>query len=128
MVFRSDPHDGWTHRHVHVHVGAAESGHVHALRLGGRPFLVGLLHGLAGSAALTLLVLTTIPSPWGGLLYILVFGVGSTAGMLLLSGLIGIPFALSAGRAPRVGAAVQALAGAVSVLLGGWLLMVLSGA
>jgi hypothetical protein len=121
-------HDGWTHRHVHVHAGSAGSGHVHVFRLGGRPFLVGLLHGLAGSAALTLLVLTTIPSPLGGLLYIVLFGIGSTAGMLLLSGLIGIPFALSAGRAPRVGAALQVLAGAVSMLLGGWLLTGLAGA
>jgi hypothetical protein len=51
---------------------------------------------MAGSAALMLLVLSTIPSPVGGFLYVLVFGVGSTAGMLVLSGLIGIPFAVSA--------------------------------
>ena len=60
-------HDGWSHSHVHV--GSTDSKHVHLLRLGGRPFLVGLLHGLAGSAALMLLVLTTIPSPVGGLVY-----------------------------------------------------------
>lgn len=111
-------HDGWSHSHLHVHAGGEASGHVHLLRLGGRPFLVGLLHGLAGSAALMLLVLTSIPSPVGGLVYILVFGVGSTAGMLLLSGLIGIPFAATAGRSARSQAAIQALAGGVSLILG----------
>ena len=111
-------HAGWSHSHAHFHTGSMDSGHVHVLRLGRRPFLVGLLHGLAGSAALMLLVLTTIPSTVGALIYILVFGIGSTAGMLLLSGLIGIPFALTAGRAPRLQGTVQALAGAASVMLG----------
>lgn len=83
---------------------------------------MGLLHGLAGSAALMLLVLTTIPSPVGGLVYILVFGIGSTVAMLLLSGLIGIPFVLTAGRAPWLQAVVQALAGAMSLGLGLWLI------
>jgi len=111
-------HDGSSHSHVHLNVGPGESRHGHLVRLGGRPFLVGLLHGLAGSAALMLLVLTTIPSPVGGLLYILVFGIGSTAGMFLLSGLIGIPFAVTAGRSERTRAVIQALAGATSLILG----------
>lgn len=112
-------HDGHAHSHFHLHLGDADSpGHVHLLRLGGRPFLVGLLHGMAGSAALMLLVLTTIPSPLGGLLYILVFGIGSTGGMLLLSGLIGIPFVLTAGRSRAVHVTIQALAGTASLILG----------
>jgi high-affinity nickel permease len=111
-------HNGWVHRHVHVHVGSTDSEHVHVLRLGGRPFLVGLLHGLAGSAALMLLALATIPTPVGGLVYILVFGIGSTVGMLLVSGLIGIPFVLTARRSPRLQAVVQTLAGATSLALG----------
>jgi ABC-type nickel/cobalt efflux system permease component RcnA len=98
-------HDGQSHSHLHLHLGPHDcSGHVHLLRGGGRPFLVGLLHGMAGSAALMLLVLASIPSLVGGLLYILVFGVGSTAGMLLISGLIGIPFTLTADRSRTVNA------------------------
>lgn len=120
-------HDGVTHRHLHLHVGSPDSEHVHLWEVGRRPFLVGLLHGLAGSAALTLLVLTTIPSPLGGLLYILVFGLGSTVGMLLLSGLIGIPFALTASRSLRIQTIIQALAGAVSLLLGLFLVWELQG-
>ena len=119
---REHTHDGIAHRHPQLRLGPPEAGHVHLLRLGGRPFLVGLLHGLAGSAALTLLVLGAIPSPIGALVYILVFGIGSTAGMLLLSGLVGLPVALAIDGARRVETSVQALAGIGSVALGIWML------
>lgn len=115
-------HHGATHRHVHLHLGSSDPGHVHLVRLGGRPFLVGLLHGLAGSAALTLLVLGTIPSPLGGLAYILVFGLGSTAGMLLLGGLVGWPIARAAGQGERLRTGLQVLAGVASAALGAWML------
>lgn len=112
-------HDGRSHSHFHLHGSAEDSpGHIHLLKVGGRPFLVGFLHGMAGSAALMLLVLTTIPSPVRGLLYIFVFGIGSTGGMLVLSGLIGIPFAVTADRSGTVHATIQALAGAASLILG----------
>ncbi len=127
-------HDGHRHSHLHLHGDGGQSGeargshgHRHLLSLGRRPFLVGLVHGMAGSAALMLLVLATIPSALGGLLYVLIFGVGSTAGMLLLSGLIGIPFAVTAGRSRAALMAVQALAGAASLLLGCWLVWDLRG-
>jgi high-affinity nickel permease len=113
-------HEGSSHSHVHLHLGGAEgtSEHFHLFKVGGRPFLVGLLHGLAGSGALMLVVLTTIPSSLGKLLYLLVFGVGSTGGMLLLSGVIGVPFAVTAGRWQTANATIQALAGASSLVLG----------
>src|SRR5262245_60853282 len=60
-------------------------------RIGLRPMLVGIVHGTAGSAALTLLVLSTISSTIDGLLYILIFGVGSMLGMLAISTLIALP-------------------------------------
>lgn len=115
-------HAGTTHRHPHFHLGASEPGHVHLVRFGGRPFVVGLLHGLAGSAALTLVVLSTIPSPVGALVYILVFGLGSTAGMLLLSGLVGLPMAMAARQGARVQLALQVAAGLGSAALGVWML------
>jgi high-affinity nickel permease len=118
----SHAHDGVTHRHRHVHLGHGDAAHGHLLQLGGRPFLVGLLHGLAGSAALTLLVLGAIPSTVGALVYILVFGVGSTAGMLLLSGLVGLPVALAADRTRWLQTAIQVVAGLGSVVLGIWML------
>jgi high-affinity nickel permease len=115
-------HDGVTHRHAHLHLRSPDAAHVHLVRLGRRPFLVGLLHGLAGSAALTLMVLGTIPSPIAALVYLLVFGVGSTAGMLLLSGLVGLPVALAASEAHRLQAAIQGIAGIGSAALGLWML------
>ncbi len=112
-------HDGHSHSHFHLHGGTEDSpGHIHLIRVGGRPFLVGFLHGMAGSAALMLLVLGTIPSPVRGLLYILVFGIGSTAGMLVLSGLIGIPFVVTADRSRAARATIQVVAGAASLILG----------
>ncbi len=63
-----------------------------------RALLVGLMHGMAGSAALILLVLESVTSPLRGLLYILTFGVGSMLGMSLLSAAIGIPMQVSAKR------------------------------
>jgi hypothetical protein len=115
-------HDGVAHRHAHLHVGPSDAAHVHLIQLAGRPFVVGLLHGLAGSAALTLLVLGTIPSPVGALAYIVVFGVGSTAGMLLLSGLVGLPVALAANGAHRIQTVIQVVAGFGSAALGFWML------
>jgi high-affinity nickel-transport protein len=79
-------------------------------------------------AALTLLVLGAIPSPVGALAYLLVFGIGSTAGMLLLSGLVGLPMALAAHGAHRLRTAIQLVAGAGSAALGVWMLVGPAGA
>lgn len=125
-------HDGQSHVHVHFHEHGTEHpsvaittspqlAHSHAIsRVGIKPLLVGMMHGLAGSAALTLLVLAQIPSIGLGLLYLALFGVGSTVGMLLMSGLIGLPFALSSGKLTRLNYGLQSAAGALSVLFGLW--------
>jgi high-affinity nickel-transport protein len=91
--------------------------HVPAAGIGPRSFVVGLVHGLAGSAALMLLVLSTIPSPLGGLLYVLVFGLGAMLGMLVLSGLVALPFVLTA-RSAVLHTTIRLAAGAVSLGLG----------
>jgi hypothetical protein len=67
-------------------------------RLGLRPMLVGIVHGTAGSAALTLLVLSTISSTIHGLLYILIFGIGSMLGMLAISLILALPLRVAADR------------------------------
>ena len=119
-------HDSLTHVHIHFHErGTGHAGkaaaHRHAVsRVGFKPFLVGAMHGLAGSAALTLVVLTQTNSAAHGLLYLAVFGIGSIAGMLLMSGLIGLPFALSARRLSGAGYGLQTIAGALSVAFGLW--------
>jgi len=116
-----------SHRHADARSeDAPRHAHAHLLRVGRRPFIVGVVHGMAGSAALMLLVAAALPSPLGAFLYILVFGIGSTLGMLLLSGLIGLPFALAAEWSSRGLALIQAIAGVISGGLGLTLLWSLS--
>lgn len=88
-------HPDRQHAHLHVHMNAAEHEH-HGV--GRRPFFVGLVHGMAGSAALMLFVLSTIANPWVGLVYVAIFGVGTIGGMLVMSALIGLPFAVASAR------------------------------
>ena len=110
------------HRHMHPHVGGSGAhSHWYLFRAGRRPFVVGMLHGMAGSAALMLVVLAAIPSPVGGLLYIAVFGLGSTVGMLTLSGLIALPFVLTAQWSQRANTAIRVTAALASMALGAWL-------
>ena len=78
------------------------------------------MHGLAGSGALTLLVLTQISSPVLGLMYLGVFGVGSIVGMFLMSGLVGLPFVLSSRKLGGVHYRLQMIAGLMSVAFGIW--------
>jgi len=119
-------HDGLQHAHIHFHEAGTEHAgaiapHSHAVaRIGIKPLVVGAVHGLAGSAALTLLVLAQIPSPLVGLLYLLVFGLGSIAGMLLMSGLVGLPFVLSARKLSGLHYGLQTVAGALSICFGLW--------
>ncbi|HSB12753.1 MAG TPA: sulfite exporter TauE/SafE family protein [Blastocatellia bacterium] len=113
-------HNCVLHAHVHFHEREAPE-HSHAIRrIGFKPAVIGAMHGLAGSAALTLLVLTQIHSAALGLIYLCVFGVGSIAGMLLMSSLIGLPFALSARKLSGIHHRLQMLAGALSVAFGIW--------
>jgi hypothetical protein len=84
------------HRHgriVHSHSGAAAHVHLAGWTLARRPLLIGAMHGLAGSGALTALVLTTLPTTVARLSYMVLFGLGSTVSMAALSGLLGWPLA-----------------------------------
>jgi high-affinity nickel-transport protein len=87
-------------------------------RLGIRPLLVGIVHGTAGSAALTLLVLSTISSTMHGLLYILVFGIGSMIGMLVISLLLSLPLQLAGERMAAANRKIQMSAGVLSCAFG----------
>lgn len=111
-------HQNESHLHFHSHEFSALHLHEHRPNHRVKPLLVGMAHGLAGSAALMLLVLTTIRSPVQGLLYILVFGLGSIGGMLLLSAAISLPFVLSADRFRRFNETIKVLAGVTSIILG----------
>jgi hypothetical protein len=105
---------------VHVHPGTPAHVHLGAWTLARRPLLVGALHGLAGSGALTALVLATLPSTAARLIYMIVFGIGSTIGMAALSGMIGVPLA-RVGRHRGVARAISFAVGCVSIAIGlGW--------
>ena len=111
---------GVRHLYVHAHAPADRAGHdhVHPFRLQRRPFLIGCLHGLAGSGPLTLLVLGTLSSPLAGLAYLGLFSLGSIAGMSLLSSLLSVPMAYAVQRGAAFGGQVRMVAGAVSLVLG----------
>ncbi len=114
----SHRHGGSEHAHLHVHeepLTSAVASHHH---VGGRSFFVGIVHGLAGSAALMLFVLTTIASPWVAVLYVLVFGLGTILGMLAMSSLIGLPIALASRFVPQAVGAIQLTAGLGSIGFG----------
>jgi nickel/cobalt exporter len=77
--------------------------HPHSLRrLGKRPFWVGAAHGLAGSGALTLVILATMPSRVDGILYLSMFGIGSIVGMVTASAALSIPIAVLGLAGPGV--------------------------
>src|SRR5437763_6436367 len=113
-------HDGSTHAHLHLHREGDEQAHRHRhlIGVGARPFFVGMVHGMAGSAALTLLVLATRPSALAGLIYIAVFGLGSVGGMLIMSSLISLPFVLTKKYFRAASDAVQLAFGLSSVAFG----------
>ena len=111
------------HVHAHSHRGEgrhADSAHRHAhpKRWPVRALAVGMMHGLAGSAALVVLTLETIPSVGLGVGYIALFGLGSIAGMALLSAVIAVPLKLSSAYLTRVHHAMTALVGVFSLTLG----------
>jgi len=115
---RLHAHAGLSHRH------AGPSAHVHLARrtMALRPLAVGVVHGLAGSGALTALVLARLPSAQLRFTYLALFSVGSIAGMCALSGLAGWPLARLA-RHPRAARLLLGGVGAASALLGliwGW--------
>ncbi len=82
-----------------------------------RPVAIGVVHGLAGGGALAALVVARLPSLSSQLAYLALFGAGSIAGMVALSGLVGWPIA-RLGRRPTLGRALALLSGACATLLG----------
>jgi len=95
---------------------------VHVQRFGSyqfiRPLAVGIVHGLAGSAAVALLVLTTIRDVRWAVIYLLVFGVGTIAGMMVITMIIGVPFAYTGRRFSSFNRALIVGSGIISVAFG----------
>jgi high-affinity nickel permease len=83
-----------------------------------RPLLVGIVHGLAGSAAVALLVLGTIRDPRWAIFYLLVFGVGTIVGMMLMTLAFSVPFTVAGRRLAWLNRSLVTTTGVVSLLFG----------
>ncbi len=135
-------HEGVIHAHDHGH-GADTHAHIHGhnpevhLHLDQRPqgafqnvlakvglyqllrpLAIGIVHGLAGSAAVALLVLTTIPDPRWAIVYLLIFGVGTIAGMMLITMIIGAPFVFTGKRFVTFNRGLGIASGLISIAFG----------
>ena len=120
-VHRHERDGAHVHAHSHRDEGPhTESAHLHrhAARWPLRALAVGVMHGLAGSAALVVLTLQRIPSLGLGVAYIALFGIGSIAGMALLSLAIAVPLRLSSTYLTRMHRTVSALVALFSCVLG----------
>ncbi len=126
------PHGDYVHTHAHGH---EPESHPHAPEqtplarldrwfgaLGAyqvaRPLVVGIVHGLAGSAAVALLVLTTIGDAAWSILYLLIFGVGTVAGMMLMTAAIAWPFSAAGSRSGGALRGLRVASGLVSLVFG----------
>lgn len=101
-----------------VRRGAGRAGSDRGSASSTRPLAIGVVHGLAGSAAIALLVLATVKEAAWAVAYLLVFGVGTVAGMMLVTSALAFPLAWSVRRSERVHHAVGFVASAASVALG----------
>lgn len=114
--------DGTEHFHVHSHVNEPiphqKSSHEHQHGFRWRSLLVGLMHGMAGSAALLVLAIAQAKDPVYGIFYVLLFGIGSMLRMGALSTLIAVPLAVSARSLTWANRSLQCLVGAVTIGIG----------
>ena len=112
------------HFHAHSHKGESkphahsDHDHTHPDRTWVRPFVVGVMHGLAGTAAVVVLTAAAQTTPAMGLLYIAVFGAGSLVGMVALTSLIALPMSLTANALTWLNRTLQAFIGIVTIGVG----------
>jgi ABC-type nickel/cobalt efflux system permease component RcnA len=121
--------------YVHRHAESAGEGHGHredsaplvwldaglrglALYQWLRPLTIGIVHGLAGSAAVALLVLTLVRDAVWAIAYLLLFGAGTIGGMMLITLGLSAPFAFTSSNLPRLNFRLRAAAGLISFAFG----------
>ena len=102
-------HDDVIHTHSHAHDKVHSHGH--------KSYIIGCIHGLAGSGSLVVLALSTLHDLQTILSFILVFGIGSIVGMMLVSSAIGLPFSLSI-YSERINKILRYLVGSISIIIG----------
>lgn len=114
-VLRALVRGSGSHTHDYPTIATQSNGDVWLVA---RPLLVGLVHGLAGSAPLLLLALTAISSPLAAFSYVAVFGIGSMMGMTIMSVLVSVPARLTVDHFGHTNLALRGLSGLFSVGLG----------
>jgi High-affinity nickel-transport protein len=114
--------DGTRHIHVHSHVNETiphrNSAHSHRHGFRWRTLIVGLMHGMAGSAALLVLAISQVASATYGMFYVLLFGIGSMLGMGALSVVIAVPLAVSARWLTWANRGLQGAVGVITIGIG----------
>jgi hypothetical protein len=119
-------HDGGPHVHLHSHHRQDDHRHRHWVADSIRPLCIGMAHGLAGSAALMLIILATTQDFGLGILSIVIFGAGSIVGMMLVGLTISLPLVYSLALGRRFFVGLQGFASAASVCVGVWMLIKLA--
>lgn len=119
-------HEGEPHIHFHNHRRQEDHRHRHWMIQSIRPLCIGMAHGLAGSAALMLMILSTTKEIGTGLLSILIFGLGSIIGMMVIGLTISVPVIYSRSISQRLFGTVQGLASIASLSVGIWMLVKLA--
>ncbi len=119
-------HQKLSHKHIHYHEGnniVHSHGHIHdnEHKHGHKSLIIGMVHGMAGSGALLLLVLSTIHSIPLGLAYIAIFGAGSIGGMAAVSTLMGIPF-VKLSNSAKISVALRYAAAITTLAIGAGLI------
>lgn len=117
--------NGLTHTHMHTHtyfhshpIASFQHKHYDTSKNYKAAFGVGLVHGLAGSGSLVILVISQMKTPLEDLMYILVFGVGSILGMFIASGLFSIPFTRSILRSQKLQYALVIISSVICIVFG----------
>ena len=123
--FKGLRHQKSSHKHIHYHQGniVHSHGHIHdnEHKHGHKSLIIGMVHGMAGSGALLLIVLSTINSIPLGLAYIAIFGAGSIGGMAGVSTLMGIPF-VKLSNSAKVSIALRYAAAITTLAIGAGLI------
>jgi ABC-type nickel/cobalt efflux system permease component RcnA len=104
-------HGDLKHAHLHSHKTSSRHEHLH------KPFFVGVVHGLAGSAGIMLLIMATMSSVAQGFFFTFVFGIGSILGMMVSGALIGLPFRATA-KFKRLNISFMILAAVITITIG----------
>ncbi len=110
--FHMHTHNGRSHAHLHSHNEGSSHEHPHL------PFSVGLVHGLAGSGALAVLVMSTMSDVTQGLFFIAAFGGGSILGMSVIGSALSLPLIVGSRLSTRIGEIFSAGAGTLSIAVG----------